>query len=477
MVQLIITTMKTLFNYTFLFLVLILSSCGIARDMVTPKDDIPKNFRDIISADTTSIGQMPIKDFFGNSVITALIDSALVRNYDLQIAGKNIEAAELVLKRARLAQLPQINLQVTASSTLPSDNSLNGLSASQFLQTSHVEDFNANLALSWEADIWGKISRQKDAAYAGYLQTEEVKKLTQTRIVTAVAAGFYRLLMLDAQLAVAKRNMELNTNTVKMIKMQFDAGQTTSLAIQQAEAQQLNAAQLVPQILQQIAAQENAISALAGRFPSAVTRNTTLAQLTVPDSLAIGVPATLLGIRPDVRSMELNLRIANAKVGIANARMYPSLVISATGGLNSFKASNWFNVPASLFGIVGGGITQPIFQGRALKTNFELAKIEREQSVLAFRQTVINAVGEVSTEQTRLLNLKNEYLIVQRKVTTLESAVKNADLLFKSGMANYLEVIAAQGNLLRGELDLTSIKAEQLNASLSLYRALGGGWR
>lgn len=469
--------MKIHYSYTLLLFTLLLASCGIAKDIVAPKDAVPKNFRDIITSDTASIGQLPIKDFFDHPVILALVDSALARNFDLQIADKNIEAAQLILKRARLAQLPQINLQVNASSTLPSDNSLNGLSASQFLQTNHVEDFNANLSLSWEADIWGKISRQKDAAYVSYLQSEEVRKLTQTRVVAAVASGFYRLLMLDAQLKIAKSNLELNTNTVKMIKLQFDAGQTTSLAVQQAEAQQLSSAQLVPQLSQQIVAQENAISAITGKFPDTVVRNATLAQLTVPDRLALGVPATLLGIRPDVKNMELNLRLANAKVGIANARLYPSLVISATGGLNSFKASNWFNIPASLFGIVGGGITQPIFQGRNLKTNFELAKIERDQSVLAFRQAVINAVGEVSTEQSKLQHLKSEYLIAQQKVLTLQTAVKNADLLFKSGMANYLEVIAAQGNLLRGELDLTSIKAEQLNASLSLYRALGGGWK
>lgn len=469
--------MKKISNYILAITMLILSSCGIAKDVIAPKGDIPSQFRNIMSNDTNSIGQLPIKEFFDNKAITDLIDSAIARNYDLQIASKNIEAAQLVLKRARLAQLPQLNLQVTANSTIPSDNSLNGLSASQFLQTSHVEDFNANLALSWEADIWGKISKQKDAAYASYLQSEEVRKLTQTRIVTAVAAGFYRLLMLDAQYEVANRNVELNTNTVKMIKMQFDAGQATSLAIEQAEAQRLNAAQLVPQILQEITAQENAISALAGKFPSAVVRAATLKQLSVPDSLALGVPSTLLALRPDVKSSELNLRIANARVGVANARLYPSLVISATGGLNSFKASNWFNVPASLFGVVGSGITQPIFQGRTLKTAFELAKIERDQSVMSFRQSVINAVGEVSTEQAKLINLKNEYQIVEKKVGTLQSAVKNADLLFKSGMANYLEVIAAQGNLLRGELDLTSIKAAQLNASLNLYRALGGGWK
>ncbi|TKC10834.1 efflux transporter outer membrane subunit [Pedobacter polaris] len=469
--------MKQFINSFFALLLLVLSSCGIAKNIVTPKDGLPINFRGITANDTASIGALPIKDFFSTATIRNLIDSALIRNFDLQIALKNIDAAELILKRAKLGNIPQLNLQVTANSSRPSDNSLNGLSTSQFLNTTHIEDYNANLALSWEADIWGKISRQKDAAYAGYLQSTEVKKAVQTRIVADVASGFYRLLMLDAQLNVAKRNVELNNNTLKMIKMQFDAGQVTSLAIQQAEAQQLSSTQLIPQINQEINIQENALSALTGKFPTAIERSVTLEQLTIPEQLATGVPATMLNIRPDVRSLELGLRIANAKVGIANAKLYPTLIISASGGLNSFKASNWFNIPASLFGVVGGGITQPIFQRGVLKTEFELAKIERDQSVLLFRQAVIGAVVEVSNEQAKIVNLKSEFEIAQNRVKTLQIAVKNSDLLFKSGMANYLEVITAQGNLLQGELNLTSLKTAQLNASVSLYRALGGGWQ
>jgi NodT family efflux transporter outer membrane factor (OMF) lipoprotein len=295
--------------------------------------------------------------------------------------------------------------------------------------------------------------------------------------VATVATSFYRLLLLDEQLNIAKRNLALSDSTLKMVSKQFEVGQVTSLAVQQTEAQLLRASQLIPQITQEISIQENALSELTGRFPTAIERSETLAQLDIPAQLAVGIPSIMLGIRPDVKSVELGLKIANAKVGVANASLYPSLTISASAGLNSFKASNWFNVPASLFGIVGGGITQPIFNRRELKTQFELAKVEREKSVLLFRQVVIQAVVEVSNEQSKLENLKKEFGIAQNRVRTLKSAVQNADLLFKSGMANYLEVITAQSNLLQGELDLASLKTAQLNASVELYRALGGGWQ
>lgn len=469
--------MKNIKNSTLAISLLIFASCGISKDIATPIKDVPINFRGTDNNENTSIGTLPIKDFFSNATLQQLIDTALIKNFDIQLALQNIEAADLMFKRAKLGQLPQLNFQTSVNSNRPSDNSLNGLSTSQFLNTNHIEDFNANLALSWEADIWGKIARQKTAAYTGYLQSEEVKKAVQTRVVSQVATAFYRLLMLDAQLKVADSNVALANSTVKIIKMQYDAGQVTSLAIQQAEAQQLKATQLIPQLNQEIQIQENALSFLTGRFPSALERSVSLAQISIPDRLAVGVPSAMLHIRPDVKSAELELQLANAKVGIANAKLYPTLIISASGGLNSFKASNWFNVPASLFGVVGGGITQPIFNRKELKTQFELSKVDREKSVIQFRQTVVAAVAEVANEQAKIINLKTEYDIAQNRVKTLQLAVKNSDLLFKSGMANYLEVITAQGNLLQGELELTSLKSAQLNAAVLLYRALGGGWQ
>jgi multidrug efflux system outer membrane protein len=185
----------------------------------------------------------------------------------------------------------------------------------------------------------------------------------------------------------------------------------------------------------------------------------------------------LLAAGPDVKTAELALNIANAQVGIAKANMYPSLTITATGGVNSFRASNWFNIPASLFGTVAGGITQPLFNQKRLKTQYEVAKVDREKTVLQFRQSVLNAVGEVSDALVTIQKLKEQQLVAANRVTTLQQATGNANLLFRNGMATYLEVITAQGNVLQSELELASIKRAQLSAVSDLYRSLGGGWR
>ncbi len=466
------------FNLTgILLLVLIWSGCKVSKDVPTPQNIAPVEFRSSNSTDSTSIGNIALKDFITDTTIQHLIDTALVKNIDLQIALKNIDAAALLFKQSRLNNIPQLNLQVTASSSRPSDNSLNGLSLNQFTGSSRIEDYSTSLDVVWEADIWGKIRSQKAGALANFLQTEEVKKAIQTRLVADVANGYYNLLMMDAQLEIAKQNLKLNDSTLRIIKLQFTAGQVTSLAVQQAEAQQLVAAQLIPNLEQNLTIQENALSVLIGTLPKSISRQNRLENIVLPQELNAGFPSAMLTRRPDIKAAELALKAANARVGVTKASLYPTLNISASGGLNAFKASNWFTVPASLFGLASGGITQPVFQRRQLKTNYEVAKIDREKSVIQFRQSVLNAVGEVSDELTRVEKLKTQYALAEKRFQTSQLASKNASLLFKSGMASYLEVINAQSNLLQSELQLASIKTQQLNAVVGLYRSLGGGWQ
>lgn len=458
---------------------LVLAGCKVSKDVATPKDAQPETFRNAVTTgDTSSIADLQWKNFFTDAALQKLIDSAIVKNYDMQVAVKNIEASELQFKQVKWNYAPTLGLNVTASTNRPSDNSINGLSIKQYgIGTKHIEDYNANLALSWEADIWGKIRSQNREALALYLQTNEAKRAVQTNIVSSVSQGYYNLLMLDEQLNIAKKNVKLNDSTLRIIKLQYDAGQVTLLGVQQAQAQLEAAAQLVPQFERDINVQENGLSILAGRLPDAIERSVTLNDITFPETLSAGVPSAMVSRRPDVRSSELALNVANARVGIAKAQLYPSLTITGQGGLNSFKSSNWFNIPASLFGTVAGGIAQPLLQRKQLRTQYEVAKVNREKSVIQFRQSVLNAVGEVSDALVRLQKLKEQQTIAANRVKTLQQATSNASMLFKNGLANYLEVITAQSNVLQGELELASIKMAQLSANAELYRSLGGGWK
>ncbi len=462
-----------------MLLLVILAGCKVSKDLATPTAQLPENFRNAgpVPADSSSIATISWKKFFTDVLLQNLIDSAISKNYDMQIAIKNIDAAALLTKQVKWNYVPSVALNVGGNSSRPSDNSLNGLSMSQFgIASKHIEDYSANLSLSWEADIWGQIRNQQKGVVASYLQSVEARKAIQTNLVTSVSQGYYNLLMLDAQLAIAIKNVNLNDSTLQIIKLQFDAGQVTSLAVQQAEAQKLAAAQLVPLFERNIALQENALSILTTALPDRVSRNASLDNIDLPENLQTGLPSVMVSRRPDVKSAELALQIANSRVGISKAEMYPALQISASGGINSFKASNWFNVPASLFGIVAGNLVQPLLNHKTLKTEYQIAQVDRDKTVLQFRQTVLYAVGEVSDALITIEKLKLQQQIAASRVNSLHLATKNANLLFKNGMATYLEVITAQSNVLQSELELASIKRDELSAVSDLYRSLGGGW-
>ncbi|GAA4806762.1 efflux transporter outer membrane subunit [Olivibacter ginsenosidimutans] len=466
--------------FIILFLQALFMACKTTEKTLEQTNLVPEHYRNQEDGqqDSSSIAGIAWRDFFSDSILRQLIDTALVHNVDMQLAVKNIEAAQLTLKQAKAGYLPDVNLQVTANTSRPSDNSLNGLSLNQFLEGSkHIEDYTAAVALSWEADIWGKVKNRKTEALASYLQTAEAKKAIQTRLIATIAQGYYNLLMLQEQLKVAHQNLLLNDSTLHIMKQQYEVGEITLLGLQQTEAQRMAAASLVPDFEQQINIQENALSILSGKLPEAVATKTILDNISVPETVDAGIPSSLLSRRPDVKQAELAITAAQANQRYAKANLYPSLTISAQAGVNAFKASDWFTVPASLFGTAIGGITQPILQRKQLKTQYKLAVIDQEKTVIQFRQSVITAVGEVSDALVALNKLKERQAIASSRTLKLQQAIHNADLLFNTGMATYLEVITAQSSVLQSELELAQLKKAQLVALVDLYRSLGGGWQ
>lgn len=455
------------------------TACSSGKTTQKVQVELPAAFDSSAAAgveyDTAGIAAIPWQNFFGDTALKTLIGKAIANNFDLQVAVKRTEAAQQQLLQAKAAFGPTVNFQVSGQISRPSDNSLNGLSLGAFLGRSYLEDYTAGVNIGWEADIWGKIKGQREAALATYLQTYEGSRAVQTRLIVSVAEGYYNLLMLEDQLNIARQNLELANQVLKITKLQRDAGEATTLAIEQAQVQQQSTALLIPQLEQARGIQMNALRLLTGEMPGTVNHGSSLRALVVSDTLSTGVPARMVKVRPDVRAAEMALQAANARVGVAQKSMYPSLNITASGGLNSFRASNWFNIPGSLFGLAGGAIAQPLLQKRLLKTQLATAKINREEAVIQFRQSVVTAVKEVSDAMIQIKQLKQQQVIAQAKIDTLQQAMRNADMLFKAGMANYLEVISVQSNKLQAELAMSDITRQRLSAVAALYRALGGG--
>lgn len=456
---------------------IIISSCNVGKKYQQPKLDLPQQFNAVSFADTSSIADMPVHDFFKDTTLLSLINTGIRYNHNLLVAIKRMDIAGQRMRQSKLLQLPDVNLQLTGQYNRPSKNSLSGISANSFLGKSHIENYLAIVSLSWEADIWGRIRGQKEAAVAEYLQSTEAVKAVQTQLVADIAQGYFNLLMLDKQLSISRRNLQLSDSFLVATRLLKDAGVVSLLAVEQAESQRQATSLLIPQLEELVALQENALQLLTGQLPGAVSRNNSLNLLAIDENVSTGLPVAMVSRRPDVRAREMALVAANARVGVAQANMYPALNITAGAGLESFKASNWFNIPSSLFGLGAGMITQPIFRRGALKAEFETAKLEREEAVIQFRRQVLQATVEVTDALIRINKLKEQQEIAAAQVDTLNRAGINARLLFGSDMATYLEVITAQGNALQAELNLASIQRSRLAARVNLYRALGGGWQ
>ena len=463
------------------------SGCKVGQNYSRPALDAPSAFKyapeDLM--DSVNIATINWREFFDDSVLVSLIDSALKNNLNLRQLASDVRISGEDLKQAKVNFLPNINLEAAGyereyhSSAYYSNPSSNYYENTDPPENWYINKVSHNsvVSASWELDIWGKFRRQREAALATYMQSEEFYKAVQTSLVADVASSYYNLLMLKEQLKVAQRNLNLNDSTLKMVELQYSAGQVTSLAVRQTEAQKLLAASLIPQLESEIEVQSNNLSQLLGNYPGTLVVEKELIDVSLQVNIASGVPLELVTNRPDVAASEFGLIAANARIGVAQALRYPSLTLGADLGLDAMVLKNLFNPGLSLFGVFTGIIGQPVFQNRRLKTNYQVALLERDIAELVFKENLLNAVTEVSNGLVRIQKLKEEFEIVEQRLENAQTAVQNADLLFRSGFANYLEVITAQSNALDTELELVSTRLEILTANINLYRALGGGWQ
>lgn len=457
-----------------LWLVALLTSCAVGKQYKRPDIAIPSTYyiKPQITADTVLL---PWRTFFKDPQLVSLIGQALERNNDVAIALINVEQLENSYKQAKQSLLPALELGVGASRNWPSKSSLNGSLSDQFTGKPYLDDYSAILRTTWEADIWGKAKMQREGASADYFAQRENLEALKTRMIVQVAQAYYNLVSLDEQLNIAHQNVALSDSTLAMLRLQFNAGQINSLAVEQAEAQKKTAELIMPLTRQNIAVQESALSILCGSYPTALERATGLATVMPAEEFTYSVPAHLLSRRPDLKAAEYAVVSANAKTGLSRAAMYPSLSLSPSFGMNSFKFSTWFNLPGALTQTLAANLTQPIFQRRSLKTAYQNAVLEQEKSVTQFKTTMMTAVKEVTDAMAKYSEASQRLILVQQKKQSLDKATGDALKLYKSGMATYLEVLTAQNNKLQNDLEVINIRLEKLTALTDLYRALGGG--
>ena len=473
----------------FLFIAVLAVGCKMTEPYSQPGLDEPSSYYGSAQAgdDSLSIVNTSWRDFFRDSLLVSLIDTALQDNIDLQIADMYVEVGTARLKQAKANYYPSIgaypfryrrDLFSENYNNYNSNRSRRIYNPDAVPESFYTErlEYESSIDMGWELDIWGKLSSQKKASQLSYRRTTEFRKAVQTSLIADIAATYFNLALLKSQIAVYQDNLELNDNTLQIVKLQFDAGEVTSLAVKQTLSQKLRAQTLIPRLEREYIRQENRLNRLIGRHP----RHLEIGDLESPmidDEYVAGKPIELLRNRPDVASAELRLREIYERVGIAKAMRYPSINLGASLGLNSFELDKLLNPAGSGFLLLNAVVFQPIFQKRRLKTNYEIALAEKKVAELEFKDKFLCAINEVSDALVAIDKLKEEYVIAQERVTAARSAVQDAAFLFRSGLANYLEIITAQREALDSELNLENVKMRIIAADVELYRSLGGGWR
>lgn len=453
---------------TLFVLVMFISSCKVTRTYQTPEVETEGLFRGANVTDTNSLANLTWSQVFTDTLLQEHIRNGIQNNLDLQMAYTKIQQAQAAYIQTGAAFLP--TLSSNAGLTVSKLSEAQGFG----IRTSATQ-FQLGLSSAWETDIWGRLSSNRRASFANLLQTEAVTKAVQTGLVATIANLYYTLLALDRQVIITQQTVYNWDTTVTTMRALKEAARVTEAAVVQSEALRYAAEVTLPDLKQRIRETENALSILLGNAPGAITRSNIESQQTLP-VLQTGIPAQLLANRPDVQQAEFAYRSAFEFTNVARTAFYPSLVLTGSAGFSSLTLSKFLD-PASLAASIGAGLTQPIFNRRLNRTNLLIAESQQQESLLNFRNRLLIAGQEVSDALSLHETAMEKMIVRNKQMTALEKSVEYSVELLRNGFANYTEVINARQSLLQAELGEVNDRLQQLQATVGLYRSLGGGWK
>jgi multidrug efflux system outer membrane protein len=334
--------------------------------------------------------------------------------------------------------------------------------------------YQANLGISWEIDLWGRISAATAAAEAEFLATENNRQALLLSVVAAVADTYIQLRALDDQLRVAESLLDARGKSLELFEMQLQRGLLSELEVVQLRSEYERNAATLPALVRRIALTENALSVLLGQVPAALARGSELGALD-PPALPAGLPSDLLSRRPDVRAAAQELTAAGLRVGVARAARFPRLSLTGLLGVASTDLSDLTRSGAEQSQMVGG-LAGPLFTAGRVSAEIDAAQAEAQQAEAAYRRTVLNALREAEDALVIYSTTRDESLALQRRVAAVRSYLSFAEMRYDGGYASYLAVLDAQRSLFDAELQALQVNADALRSVVGVYRAFGGSW-
>lgn len=447
----------------------LLAACAMGPEYQRPTAETGDQFRMAeASADTPSLANLPWWELLRDPQLQHMIHLALSDNRDLQRAVATIEEFQARAFISKSDYLPGV--AVSGSAPVFGRKSI-------FLFPGFASPFNYYLqgSLSWEVDVWGRIRRSNEASRAELLSREENRRAVVLQLVSGVAEAYFNLLQFDAQLDIAKRTLHSWEESVRIAQARLKQGMTSRLDTDQFEAERANAAARAAELERQMVQAENQLSVLVGRKPFAIPRGRPLTEQLMPPDVPAGLPSELLQRRPDLLQAEQSLHAATARIGAAKAERFPKISLTGLLGVAHPQLSSLFTDP-SAFGVGGAGIIGPLLNSQVLGYQQEAVEAQAKQAAAQYEQTVLTAFREVEDALIAVRTARTQSDAQQQQVTALQSALHLADLRYKGGLANYLDVLVARRNLFEAELALTGTRRLHLVSVVQLYKALGGGW-
>lgn len=464
-------------RHTLLFSVLglLAAGCTVGPDYTRPEVSTPPVYRGAAAeppaAGAASFGDLAWESVFPDPDLQALIRTALAQNYDVRVAAARILQAQSLVTVARSREFPTVDGSITAPYTAYS-----GSDRPPLFYPDYVFDPVAGLGLAWELDFWGRFRRGTEAARAELLASEDARYAVIATLVAEVGRAYLTLRALDLTLEISRRTVTSRTQSLDLVQARVDGGVAGVLDVRQAETLLYTATKTIPEVERQIEETENFINVLLGQDPGPVKRGRPLDEQIAAPALPPGLPTELLTRRPDIRAAEQQLVAANAQIGVAKALLYPQITLSGFAGAGSAAIEGASYGPFGVFSALGA-LTLPIFNAGRLQANVEFNEARAQEAALRYRQTLQQALRDVSDALIGIRKRQEFRQQQQLLVGALADASEVAKLRYEGGVSSYLEVLDTERQRFDAELDLVQAKRDESLSVIQLYRALGGGWQ
>jgi NodT family efflux transporter outer membrane factor (OMF) lipoprotein len=429
---------------------------------------------------------------FNDPILTGLERRVAGENLDVQVATVRIAESRAELGVVGAAQFPTLDGNGSYTHQKASDvgvfagapNALGASGASGSttggIRSNHLNPFNVyqvGFDASWELDLWGKVRRAVESSTASVVASNEARRATLLSSLAELARDYIQLRGVQLQLQIARDNLRTAQQSLQLTQQRAAGGVTTDLDVANAAAQVRTTAAQIPPLEQQESELINAISLLLGLPPNALQAELIPVKPVppVPPLVPVGLPSELARRRPDIRQAEALLHAATADIGVAVANFYPSVKLSGSIGLQSLQPWQMFNIDARNYA-AGPGITVPLFEGGELRATLELRKAQQQEAAINYQKIVLSAWHDVDNALTAYRTEQARRDQLTQAVAQNQRALALAQSRYQEGVADFLQVLTAQQNLLSTQQQL-ALSTTNVSANLvALYKALGGGW-